>query len=130
MSKKRLGMNGAIRYSEAFKMQVVRELEENDLPFAHLQRKYGIKGCDTIQKWTRQYGNGSRGKVIRVQKPAEIDELKELKKRVRLLETALADANVDLAIERAYTRLACERAGIKDVAEFKKKTAGPQDIKR
>lgn len=123
-------MNGAIRYSEAFKMQVVRELEENDLPFAHLQRKYGIKGCDTIQKWTRQYGNGSRGKVIRVQKPAEIDELKELKKRVRLLETALADANVDLAIERAYTRLACERAGIKDVAEFKKKTAGPQDIKR
>lgn len=125
MSGKRVGENGNIRYSEAFKMQVVRELEEQDLPFAALQRKYGIKGCDTIQGWARKYGNGSRGKVVRVQKPAEIDELKKLKERVRLLEKALADTNVDLAIERAYTEIACERAGIKDVAEFKKKTAGP-----
>lgn len=106
-------------------MQVVRELEEADLPFAQIQRKYGIKGCDTVQTWTRKYGNGSRGKVIRVQKPEEIDETKKLKERVRWLERALADANVDLAIERAYTEIACERAGIKDVAEFKKKTAGP-----
>jgi transposase len=125
MSKGREGRNFNIRYSEAFKMQVVRELEELDLPFAVLQRKYGIKGCETIQKWTRKYGNGSRGKVIRVQKPEEIDEVKKLKERVRLLERALADANVDLAIERAYMEIACERAGIEDVAEFKKKTGGP-----
>jgi hypothetical protein len=106
-------------------MEVVRELEENDLPFLQMQRKYGIKGCGTVQSWARKYGNGSRGKVIRVQKPEEIDELKQLKLRVRRLETALADANVDLAIERAYTRLACERAGIKDVDGFKKKADGP-----
>lgn len=111
-------------------MEVVRELEENDLPFSALQRKYGIKGCDTIQKWARKYGNGSRGKVIRVQKPEEIDELRELKQRVRRLETALADANVELAIERAYTRIACERAGIKDVEGFKKKADGAADTKR
>jgi hypothetical protein len=37
------------------------------------------------------------------------------------LESALADANIDAALERAYTRLACRRAGIADVAEFKKK---------
>jgi hypothetical protein len=36
----------------------------------------------------------------------------------------LADTNIDLALERQYTRLACERAGIEDVAEFKKKAAG------
>lgn len=110
-------------------MEVVRELEENDLPFSALQRKYGIKGCDTIQKWARKYGNGSRGKVIRVQKPEEINELKQLKLRVRRLETALADSNVDLAIERAYTRLACDRAGIKDVDAFKKKAGGPAGTK-
>jgi hypothetical protein len=40
------------------------------------------------------------------------------------LEGALADANIDAALERAYTRLACQRAGIADVAEFKKKAAG------
>jgi transposase-like protein len=125
MSKTRVGANFGIRYSEAFKMEVVRELEENDVPFRQMQRKYGIKGCGTIPSWARKYGNGSRGKVIRVQKPEEIDELKQLKLRVRRLETALADANVDLAIERAYTRLACERAGIKDVEGFKKKADGP-----
>jgi transposase-like protein len=130
MSKKRLGENSGIRYSEAFKMEVVRELEENDLPFADVQRKYGIRGCDTVQKWARKYGNGSRGKVIRVQKPEEIDEAKRLKKRVRQLETALADANVELAIELAFTRLACERAGIKDVAGFKKKADGAADTTR
>src|SRR5215216_3119365 len=105
MSKKRAGVNSGIRYSEAFKMQVVRELEENDLPFSEVRRKYGIRGCGTVQKWTRQYGNGSRGKVIRVQKPKEIDEVKEIKKRMRLLEAALADANIEAALERAYTHI-------------------------
>ena len=76
MSKKRVGTNFGIRYSEAFKMEVVRELEENDLPFGQMQRKYGIKGCGTVQSWARKYGNGSRGKVIRVEKPEEINELR------------------------------------------------------
>jgi transposase-like protein len=129
MWKKRVGLNFGIRYSEAFKMEVVRELEENDLPFEQVRRKYGIKGCATVQSWARRYGNGSRGKVIGVQKPEEIDETKQLKLRVRRLETALADANVDLAIERAYTRLACDRAGIKDVEAFKKKAGGPAGAK-
>jgi putative transposase len=111
-------------------MEVVRELESKDLPFAEVQRKYGIKGCDTVQGWVQKYGNGSRGKVIRVQKPEEVDELKRVKERVRRLETALADANVDLALERAYTRLACQRAGIKDVEEFKKKAAGQPGMMR
>ena len=114
----------AIRYSVAFKMEVVRELEEENRTFSEMMAKYGIRGCDTIQKWVGRYGNGTRGKVIRVQKPEEMDELKRLKERVRRLETALADANVDLALERAYIRIACQRAGIKDVAEFKKKADG------
>ncbi len=91
----------------------------------HVRRKYGIAGSWTVQKWVHKYGNGSRGKVIRVEKPEEINErAARLKERVRRLEGALADANIDLALERQYTRLACERAGIKDVAEFKKKRLG------
>jgi transposase-like protein len=123
MSTKRVGANGNIRYSEAFKMQIVREVEENDLPFERVRRKYGIKGAGTVQCWVFKYGNGTRGKVIRVQTPQERDELKELKKRIRQLESALADAHIDAAIERAYTEMACERAGIADVAGFKKKAA-------
>ena len=110
-------------------MAVVRELEENDLPFLQVQKKYGIKGDGTVARWVHKYGNGSRGKVIRVETPEEINEMKRLKERVRLLETALADANVDLALERAYTRIACKRAGIKDVEEFKKKADGTPGTK-
>jgi hypothetical protein len=60
----------------------------------------------------------------------EINQLQALRERVRRLETALADTNLDLALERQYTRLACERAGIKDVEEFKKKAGGPQPMGR
>ena len=110
-------------------MEAVRELESGDMPYVEIQRKYGIKGSTTVVKWVRKYGNGSRGKVIRVERAEEINELKRLKGRVRQLESALADANIDAALERAYTRLACQRAGITDVAEFKKKAAGQPGMK-
>ena len=113
-----------IRYSEAFKLQAVQELESKGLSFESVRRKYGVKGTWTVQRWVHRYGNGTRGKVVRVEKPEEMNELARLKKRVRLLEGVLADSNLDLALERAYVRLACERAGIQDVEEFKKKADG------
>ena len=123
MNKK--GQNSAaIRYSEAFKREVVWELEREQLPFEHVRRKYGINGNSVVQRWVRKYGNGSRGKIIRVETPKEIDELKRLKERVRHLESALADANIELALEKACTQMACERAGISDVEDFKKKAFG------
>lgn len=114
----------SIRYSESFKIQVVAELERDCLTVADVRRKYGIRGAGTVEQWIRLYGNGSRGKVVRVETPEEIDELKRLKQRVKRLESLLADANIDLALERAYTQIACERAGIKDVEVFKKKNGG------
>ena len=111
-------------------MEVVRELEDRDLDFGEIGGKYGIRGKGTVQRWVAKYGNGTRGKVIRVEKPEEINERKRLKERVRRLESALADANVELALERAYTKIACQRAGIKDVAEFKKKADGELGTER
>jgi len=110
-------------------MGVVQKIEAEDLPLEHVRRKYGIKGNATVLKWVRKYGNGSRGKRIRVEKPEEISEVKRLRDRVRKLESALADTNIDLALERAYTELACERAGI-DVGEFKKKAVGQLRTRR
>ena len=118
-----------IRYSEAFKIQVVREVEGSDLPVRHFERKYDIRGAGTVAQWVRRYGNGTCGKKILVQKPEEINELERLRDRVKRLERALVDANLDLALEKAYTELACERAGIKDVGEFKKKIDGKPHIK-
>lgn len=124
MTRGRLGKSHGIRYSEAFKLKVVREVEAGDLPFAAARRKYGVLGGYTVQRWVHKYGNGTRGKVVRVETANEINQLKTLKARVRALETALADANLELTVERAYAKLACERAGITDVAAFKKKWAG------
>lgn len=105
-------------------MGVVRELETSGLAFSALGRKYGVKGHTTVQKWVRKYGNGSRGKVIRVEKPEEIDQMQKLKERVRVLERTVGSLHVELALERAFTEIACERAGIVDVAAFKKKVDG------
>jgi transposase-like protein len=129
MMRKMGVVRSAIRYSEAFKREVVWELEQQELTFGAVRRKYGIRGEGSVQNWVRQYGNGTRGKVIRVEKPEEINELQRLKDRVRRLEGALADANIDLALERAYTRMACQRAGIQDVEAFKKKAAGKRRMK-
>src|SRR5688572_26896881 len=118
-----------IRYSEAFKREVLRRLEKAGLSFAAVRLKYGITGNATVQNWVRQYGNGIRGRMIRVQRPDELDQLKRLKERVRQLESALADVNIDLALERAYTRMACEQAGIQDIEEFKKKVGGKPRMK-
>jgi len=112
-----------IKAQLAFKMGLVREIEQRDLPLDEVRCRFGIKGKTTVLKWVRKYGNGSRGKRIRVERPEEISELKRLKERVRRLESALADANIDVALERAYTQLACERTGV-DVEAFKKKAAG------
>ena len=110
-------------------MEVVRELESGTATVAAIRSKYGIRGCGTVPRWLAKYGNGTRGKVIRVERPEEIDEKKKLKDRVRQLERILADANVELALERAYVQIACKRAGIEDVAAFKKKVDGTPDTK-
>ena len=114
----------AVVYSEAFKMQVVRELESGGINFSQMQRKYGIRGAGTLQRWMGEYGSGRIGKVIRVERPEEQNEKAQLKRRVKALEAALANAHIDLALERAYVEIACERAGVEDVEGFKKKADG------
>lgn len=127
MSGKYDARRPTIRYSEAFKMEVVRELERDGRPLREVRQKYGISGCGTLQHWMARYGHGLRGKVIRVEKPEEKSELKRLRERVRRLESALADANIDLALERAYTEIACQEAGV-TVEEFKKNAIGKPRI--
>lgn len=119
-------VRATIRYSEAFKLQVLRELEEGKFS-NRLQAKkaYGIRGQGTINDWARRYGKGHLiGKVVRVETAKEVSEVKELRKRVRELEKALADAHIDSRLDGAYLEIACRAAGIEDVEAFKKKHAG------
>jgi len=112
-----------IRYSEAFKLKIVKELESGKLSCVHEARmRYGIRGCGTIECWVRKYGkNHLLCKVVKVQKANEHDELKKQKIRIRQLEKALADAHLDSIIEKEYFKMACEVANIDDTEAFKKK---------
>lgn len=115
-----------VRYSEAFKQQVLRELEEGKFgSVLEAARAYRIRGGWTIQKWMLRYGREHlMRKVVRVESPKEVSENKELRKRVRELEAALADAHLDARLDAAYLQIACRAAGIEDVEAFKKKHGG------
>ncbi len=119
-------MGKVVRYSEAFKLQVLREIEEGRFTSRWAAaRTYGISGNGTIEYWARKYGKlHILGKVIRVETPEEIDETRVLRKRVRELEKALSDAHLKGMFDDAYLKIACRAAGIKDIEGFKKKHAG------
>ena len=78
------------RYSEAFKKQVVREYE-GGAAASKVREKYGIKGRSTVNSWVKKYGReGSRYKLMVIQKPEEQNRIKELEKRIKELEHALS----------------------------------------
>lgn len=118
-----------IRYSQAFKLQLVREVELGGTSALGVSRKYQIRGTTTVMRWVRLYGSGKYGKVIRVEKAGEVDEASRLRKELRRVKEALADAHVELALERAYLEVACEELN-QSTETFKKKRAGGRRTKR
>ena len=118
-----------IRYSHAFKMQVIREVETGQNCAFAVARKYGVRGCGTVMRWVRQFGSGKYGKVIRVEKADEINETARLRTHLRQAKEALADAHMELALEKAFLVVACERMD-QTVEDFKKKHAGRPRTRR
>lgn len=118
-----------IRYSNAFKMQAVREVEAGQNCAFAVGRKYDIKGSGTVMRWLRQFGSGKHGRIIRVEKPDEISEAARLRTQLRQAKEALADAHMELALERAFLAVACEQMD-QTVEGFKKKHAGRPRTRR
>jgi transposase-like protein len=118
-----------IRYSQAFKMQAVREVESGQNDTQAVRRKYDIKGDGTVMRWVRQYGSGRYGKVIRVEKMGEVNEAARLRSQLRQAKEALADAHMELALEKAFLAVACEQMG-QTAEAFKKKHAGRRHTSR
>lgn len=114
-----------IRYSRGFKIKLVREAEEEGhCPF-QVGRKYGVR-CGTVMRWVREFGSGKHGKIIRVEKPEEVNELARLRRELRQVKEALADAHVALAVEKAYVDLAAEALGQKPEDWRKKQDGRPR----
>jgi transposase len=113
-----------MRYSEAFKQQVVDDLETGRFRSPHeASQAFGVDS-GSVKRWVRQYGKSHLlRKVVRVAKPDEPSEIKRLKDRVRRLEAALADSHMDQALSESYFEILCERTGT-DEGAFKKKHGG------
>jgi transposase-like protein len=118
-----------IRYSQAFKMQAVREVEAGEINAHALERKYSIRGNGTVLRWVRQFGSGKYGKIIRVEKADEVNEAARLRSQLRQAKEALADAHMELVLEKAFLAVACEQLD-QAVEGFKKKHAGRPRTRR
>jgi transposase-like protein len=110
-------------------MQAVREVETGEISAQAVQRKYGIGGHGTVNGWVRQWGSGQYGKVIRVEKAEEVNEAARLRSQLRRAKEALADAHLELALEKAFLAVACEQMD-QTVEGFKKKHAGRPRTRR
>ena len=118
-----------IRYSKAFKMQCVQEVEAGALCAYEVQRKYKVKSSATVMGWVRQFGSGKYGKIIRVEKAGEVNVTSQLRTELRRVKEALADTYMELALEKAFLVVACERMD-QTVEGFKKKHGGRPRTKR
>lgn len=119
----------AIRYSKAFKLQAVREVESGESCARAVERKYGVRGNGTVTRWVRQLGSGKYGKIIRVEKADEINEAVRVRRQLQLAKEALADAHMELALEKAFLTVACEQLD-QTVEGFKKKHGGRPRTRR
>ena len=110
------------RYSRAFQQQVVEDVEEGRFHSINQAKEhYGIRGDGTIQRWLNRYGrNRICPKVVRVEKPNEQDQIRQLKKQIRQLEQALGRTQADKVLNEVFLEMACDELG-QDVEAFKKK---------
>jgi transposase-like protein len=100
------------RYSLAFRQKVVSEIESGKLTYSEAQRIYGITGCETIPNWVKKFGkNHLLNKVVRIQMKDEKDEIKELRRQKRELESALAQAHVKNIVLEGLIEAASEHYG-------------------
>jgi len=111
-----------IRYSIAFKQQVIADLESGRFGSMDAASKhYGIGGKSTVRKWLKKYGrNHLVPKVVRVEKPDEADQIRQLKQQIEQLQKALGRTQLEKILGDAFLAEACEKMGT-DVETFKKK---------
>jgi transposase-like protein len=118
-----------IRYSEAFKQQVVQEVESGQGSVQQLRRKYGLS-ANTIQYWIKRMGKLELlPTIIRVEKPDEANRIRELERQIRELKESLADTQVDYLIAKSQFEIVCEQQGL-DPEEVKKKLKAKRSSKQ
>ena len=104
-------------------------MEAGELCAREVERKYGVKGNGTVTRWVRQLGSGKFGRIVRVEKADEINESAQVRRRLQMAKEALADAHMELTLEKAFLAVACEQLD-QTVEGFKKKHGGRPRTRR
>ena len=109
-----------VRYDEAFRIRVVREVEGGQLSKEAVRRKYGIRGKTTVLSWCRKYGredypympgNLSKKKLNGDEKDQRIAELERQVQQARIAIDAL-ESLIEVANEMYGTDLK-KKVGLK-----------------
>lgn len=83
------------RYSEAFRIEVVREYEKEGVSLNALRKRYGMSQA-TLRKWIERYSiQGIRHQYMVIQTPEEQDQMKVLEQRNKQLEKLVAQLSLD-----------------------------------
>jgi len=109
-------------YSEAFKLQVVSEVENGKYSKNEITKIYGI-GTGTLYRWLRKYRKlDLLNKRIRIETMEDLDKIKSLEQEIKELKETLAKREVDHFKTECYLRVAMNQLGVKDKKEFEKKS--------
>lgn len=104
------------QYSEALKMEVVKELDSGKLNVREAMEFYDVPWSRTIYRWRKKYGKDRREtRIVRV-------VMKNEQERIRTLEKALADKEIELMALRALNQVYEEDYG----EDLKKKLSHEQ----
>ena len=100
------------RYSTAFQLKVVREIEQGKYTCRRARELYDIGGKSTIAKWLKRHGKAHLlTEVVQVRMKTEQDKVRQLQDRIRELERALADSQVEQVYLQALVQVMDEASG-------------------
>ncbi|MCB0717554.1 MAG: transposase [Bacteroidetes bacterium] len=108
-----------VRYSSAFKLKVIGQIERGELTMEAARRIYDIGGGSTVRGWLKAYGRSDLlPQQVRVQMKDENDKLKAQADRIRELEHALSESRLEVLALRSTLEVWEEDYGV----DIKKKS--------
>ena len=95
-------------YSEALKLQVVRQYEGGHFTKDDLMKKYKLGGHSLVLQWCRKYGKLYYSKSIRPGRPMKDPQ----KRKIKELEQALKEAREKIMVYEKLIEVAKRESGI------------------
>jgi transposase len=106
------GISSLIKhYSESFKINVVREVENGLLSKDAARRKYGIRGKSAVLYWCRKYGQ-EKYPIMPVKKSIKSLTADEKDQRITELEAKLSHAKLSIDALESLIEVANEIYGV------------------